>query len=390
MKLGPCLALLLSLVAAVPAPAAPQRPADDDQVLERLPVSAAERQLLSKLRSAVDTTPGFLEPALALARRYIQLGRVESDPRHFAHAEAILKPWVRPEQLSPEAMVLRATILQNRHDFKQAVDALHVALQHNPRLPQAWLTLAAVQEAQGNYPAALHSCLALSRQASALIAAVCVNSALSLSGQAESAYRRLSALVQRARGDQEESLWLKGILAELAERLGLSGQAQDWYESALNGGRSTAYLKAAYADFLLAQNRPADVLTLLNGQTRADPLLLRLTLAEQQSGDAGFGAHAETLRARFAAARARGDSTHQGDEARFALHVEHQPQRALVLAESNWNAQREPRDAMILLEAALAAHRPEAARPVLDFIRKTSLEDMRLQKLIKKIEANSL
>ena len=117
-------------------------------------------------------------------------------------------------------------------------------------------------------------------------------------------------------------------------------------------------------------------MALLREETRVDGLLLRLTLAEHEIGAPGRDAHIEELRARFAASRQRGDSLHQGEEARFLLHLADQPQAALTLAQANWAVQREPRDARILLEAALAAGAPEAARPALDWMAGTGIEDV--------------
>jgi len=62
------------------------------------------------------------------------------------------------------------------------------------------------------------------------------------------------------------------------------------------------------------------------------------------------------LKARFDAARLRGDSVHRREEARLALRLLKQPPRALQLARANWRVQKEPADARILLEAARAAH----------------------------------
>ena len=56
-----------------------------------------------------------------------------------------------------------------------------------------------------------------------------------------------------------------------------------------------------------------------------------------------------------AAAEMRGDTVHQQEEARFALHIKNDAKNALRLAGENWKVQREPRDAQIFLEAALAA-----------------------------------
>jgi hypothetical protein len=129
------------------------------------------------------------------------------------------------------------------------------------------------------------------------------------------------------------------------------------------------------------------VVALLREETRVDGLLVRLTLAEREIGALGMEAHIEELRARFAASRQRGDSLHQGEEARFLLHLADQPQAALKLAKANWAVQREPRDARILLEAALASEQPEAARPALEMLERTKLEDAALRRLANELQA---
>jgi hypothetical protein len=90
---------------------------------------------------------------------------------------------------------------------------------------------------------------------------------------------------------------------------------------------------------------------------------------------------AQTLDDRFAAARQRGDTTHRAEEARFALHLRHDPARALRLAAENYAVQREPRDARVLLEAAIAAGDPIAAQPARDWLHNSGFEDRRLRDL---------
>ncbi len=58
-----------------------------------------------------------------------------------------------------------------------------------------------------------------------------------------------------------------------------------------------------------------------------------------------------------------------------------QPEEAFRLAQSNWRVQREPRDARVLLEAAVVLRRPASAQPVLDWMVETHIEDWYLQRL---------
>jgi len=370
--------------------AEPYRPATADEVLERLPTRWESRHELRDLRQAAAGRPTDPAAAFALVRRYIELGRAESDPRYYGYAEAALAPWLRSAPPLPEALVLSATLHQGRHEFAAALADLSAALARQPRLAQAWLTRAVILEVQGDYPGALQSCLPLAKLAPPLTAATCVNSALSLSGQAASAYRRLDLAAQSLAGaEAAERQWALTALAEIAARLGRFDEAGRQFDAALAVEQRSSYLLAAYADFLLDRQRPGEVVKLLRDETRADSLLLRLALAEQRLDAPELPAHVAALSDRFAASRLRGDTTHQGDEARFRLRLSHDPQTALELAQANWTVQREPRDARILLEAALAAGGREAARGVLEALAKTGLEDIRLAELGKQLKGDA-
>jgi predicted Zn-dependent protease len=314
------------------------------------------------------------------------LGRAESDPRYYGYAEAALSPWLRIEAPSPEALTLSATLHQGRHEFKTALAELSAALARQPRLAQAWLTRAVILEVQGDYPGALRNCLPLLKLAPPLTAATCVNSALSLSGQGAAALERLDATLRDVpAGEEAERQWALTTLAEIAARLGRIDEADRQFQAALALKPRSSYLLATYADFLLDAGRPAEAAALLRDETRADGLLLRLALAEQRLDAPALAEHVQALKDRFAASRLRGDTSHQGDEARFSLHLLKQPQAALTLAQANWTVQREPRDARILLEAALAAGDRPAGLGVAEALARSGLEDVRLAELARQI-----
>jgi len=368
--------------------AQPYYPKTDNEVLEQLPARGNSWFEIRALRKRVESNPGDLPKALQLVRRYIELGRAESDPRYYGYAEAVLGPWMQTAHPVAEVLTLRATLFQNRHEFPAALDHLNKALAQQPRLAQAWLTRALILEVQGNYATALNSCLPLFKLAQPLTATVCVNSTLSLSGQLDAAYQQLKQTVQSAQTEQpQDRQWALITLAEMAERKGDAEAAEQHYRNAFELERRNGYLLGAYADFLQDHGRYDEVIKLLQNETRADGLLLRLTRAEQQLNLPEADAHKETLKARFAASRMRGDSSHQGDEARFMLHLLNKPEPALELAQINWSVQREPRDARILLEAALASGKVNhGALPTLEFLVQSRLQDARLQPLIDQLK----
>ena len=70
------------------ARAAPFVPNDDEQILERLPPrTGAEWDVIRALRAAFAADSSSAELAAELARRYLELFRVEGDPRLVAYAK---------------------------------------------------------------------------------------------------------------------------------------------------------------------------------------------------------------------------------------------------------------------------------------------------------------
>jgi predicted Zn-dependent protease len=173
-------------------------------------------------------------------------------------------------------------------------------------------------------------------------------------------------------------LWALTVQAETAERLGRATAAEAYFKDAFSLGVKDGYLTTAYADFLLEQNRPREVVEMLKDLTVIDPFMLRLTEAERKLNLDVWHAHADDLAQRFADAAARGDVVHRREEARFALRLKDDARRSLTLARANWQVQREPADALVLLEAAQAAD-PAAAKPVREWVTHNALEDVRIQ-----------
>jgi tetratricopeptide (TPR) repeat protein len=367
--------------------AIPFIPSDETQVLERLPVSGdSHARELRQLRKTLSEDPENLELATEVARRYLEVGRAESDPRYQGYAQAALRPWWEQKEPPPKVLVLRAVLRQAQHDFDAALEDLSRVLKVQPTNAQAWLTRAVILEVRGDYAGALRSCMPLIRLYNPLMTTGCISSATSLSGQAEKSYNRLrQALENSASSHAQEQLWTLTILAEMAVRLGREHEAEQHFKQALSLGLRDTYLLRAYTDFLLDQNRPVEVQALLQNDSRSDGLLLRLALAEQQLSAPTLKQHVENLRARFAENRLRSDTRHLRLEARFALHVLKDLTEALELARRNWAIQREPWDARILLEAALAAGDHKAALPVIKWVNDVHLEDERIHQLMEQL-----
>jgi len=374
----------LATGASAPARAAPFSPASDSQVLERLPFTPSDPVMreLSALRAQLARQPDALPLAVRLARGYLELGRITGDPRYTGYAQAALAPWWRLKQPPQEVLVLRATVRQRVHQFDAALADLAAALSANPRNAQARLTRATVLQVQGSYEAAREECSTLQRQVQELVWVACLANVDGVSGRLRESYVRLQAALDRQPRTQPELRgWVVTSLAEMATRADMPEAAQSHFREALTLDANDNYLLGAYADFLLDHGQPQEVVRLLQDKTRADPMLLRYALALKAQHSRELRAQVEQLRDRFAASRLRGDRVHLREEARFTLHLLDDPLAALRLAQENWQVQKEPADARILLEAALAAHDAAATSAVGQWLKTSRVEDVQLSRL---------
>ena len=364
IQFPPLAAFVLALVLGAAAVAAPFVPESDAVVLESLPEKGDPALVaLRRMRTELAARPDDPARALDVARRALDAGRTRGDPRFLGQAQAALAPWWTGDGVPPPMLLLRATVKQSQHDFAGALADLDRLLAARPTDAQARLTRADVLTAVGRYADARADCAVLARFASPLVVAACDATPASLSGAAATAYETLVAAPLRASDDAAVREWALTVAAELAARRGDHAAAEAHFAAALALDPHDAYLKGAYADFLLDRGRAREVVALLRADTRNDALLLRLALAEARLPDAraSYEAHRADLVARFDAARQRGDSTHRREEARFRLDVQNDAKAALALARDNWSVQREAADLRILVDAARAMNDAGAA-----------------------------
>lgn len=398
------LALIALLLASV-AQAAPYRPATDAEIVERLPAgrpSAEQRRQAIQLREQMAATPAqrdaALPQALALAHAAVLRARAAGDPRELGQAQALLAAWWDLPTPPPAVRLLRAYVAQYQHRFDVALLDLD-ALLKDSRAPtqlraQAELSRATLLQLRGRWTEARGSC---ERLAADLVSGpevpqlgqICLAELDSLSGQTDAAETQLARI---ARQPQAPQAWLQLLRGELAERRG-DVRAEALYRQSLQAEPSI-YTRAALADWLLARQRWQDAASVLlaHGDARdptparlPDALLLRLVIAWQGSANVQATDARKELRGRFDAAAQRGDTSHSRELARWFLDIEPDPHQALKQALMNWEQQREPADALLLLRAASASGAPAALaaqgrQSLAQFQRQTGFSDQRWQR----------
>ena len=372
------------------AAAAPFTPRHDAAVLETLPgkpgdPAAAE---LRRLRASVAAAPTDAGAAALLARRFFDLAMAEGDPRYVGYAAAVLRPWPETGAAPVEILVLHGMLRQYRHDFARALADFDLALNADPGNFAARAWRAAILMVQADYAGVRRECALLAPYATELQAVACTAYLDATIGNARTAYARLSAALARSGGiDADRELWIQTRLAEMAWRTGELAAAERHFRAGLGLGVDDNFILAAYADFLLEQGRAAEVMPLLKGWARSDTLLLRLALAARKLTLAEAEKYVRALGDRFADAALRGEKLHLQDEARYLLELKGDARGALAAASENYRTQREPRDAEILLRAALAARDQGTAAPALIWLESSGFEGPQIRELAAKVKA---
>ncbi|MBI5717978.1 MAG: hypothetical protein HZC37_09865 [Burkholderiales bacterium] len=386
VRLG-CLVACFGALQASAAQAQPRTPSADSEVLERVPARANDSgaRALATLREAWRRDPADAEVASALARHCLALFSADGDPRHLGCGQAALGHWWKLPAPPPALRTLRAVVLQFSHKFDAALADLDAVLQADPQSHEAWLWRAAILMVRARHAEARRACEQAAALTTPLAAIGCRAQVDALTGAAAAAAEALrEGLAQHGRegaateATVAERVWVLTRLAEIEERRGQPQAAEAAYREALALDGRDFYLHAAYADFLLDQDRPGDAKALLAGRERVDVLLLRLAIATQRLREPAAARHRRELAARFEAARRLGDALHEKEEARFMLELQGDARRALELASHNFTLQREPADVRVLLEAALAARDKAAAAPALAWLADSRIEAPRL------------
>lgn len=377
------LSLSLSLAFGL-AQAAPYTPANDADIVERLPGRASDPAIrrVESLRKQLAARPDDTDLRIEIARRYFDMAMAQGDPRYVGYASAAIAPLAKTapanSNVSAQAdyFLVLGLIQQFSHQFEPALVNLAKASQLNPKSADPLLWRSAIFMVQARYPEALVECQRATPLADPLLGLGCSAYVQATNGELDPAFEKLATAVKAApQAAPELLLWQSTRLAEMAWRLERFDTAEAYFKNALKQGVTDQFLLGAYADFLLARQRPGEVISLLTDWERSDILLLRLALAGKATDDKRSVNWAAQLRDRFAAAALRGDRLHEQEAARFELDIESNAAKALTLASANYNIQKEPRDAEILMRAALAAKQAKTAQVAMDWLRSSRYQD---------------
>ncbi len=259
---GACAIALLAVAQA--APVAGFRPADGNTVVLVLGDRTAERQL-SRLRAAVDRNPGDPELAVSYATALIETGHRSGAERYYGWAENLLRP-LAMESSDPGILMPYADMLQYRHEFAASEGVLTRVLSRQPGDGTARLARAQARLALGNARGAAGDCLLAARSIDPLAASACMAQARGMLGDPGPALELVQQALRSVSSTDDVRSYASGIAAELADKTGQPELAERWYLEALRTAGWRHFPALAYADFLIARNRPAEALAVLTSR----------------------------------------------------------------------------------------------------------------------------
>ncbi|MEO6950384.1 MAG: hypothetical protein ABI321_01120 [Polyangia bacterium] len=349
---------------------APFSPHDDSEVLERVPAGAAQSQV-RRLEAKLARTPNDLGVATQLVRLHLATARRAGDARLLSYAEAALAPWWELPDPPPEALLLRATIEQMRHEFASALVDLDKLVALTPNDPQPWLTRASVLGVLSRYDEARASCEKLRGLTRAIVEVVCKARIDGVSGHAPEAVTALTSALTVREGDPAEVSRARSVRGEILLYAGDARAAEADLKAVVDADADDVYSRGLLSDLLLDAHREAEVMKLVSAEEVNEVVLLRRAIAAKRLQTADAAALSERLHASTESLRERGDVTRQREEARLLLEVDGDAARALPVAVASWKVQHEPWDARVLLESAAIVGDAAAAAPAAEWARAT-------------------
>ncbi|CAN5325515.1 hypothetical protein BH23VER1_BH23VER1_05140 [soil metagenome] len=329
-------------------------------------VTVAGAVLLGSLAISCPGAPDpGLPPAVAAsqATALVHQSRQGGGSRMLEKAVEILAPWQTCADVPVDIRLARATLSQSLHRFEAALGDLDAVVREDPQNGQAWLTKLAVHLVLGQYPEAAGAVDRLPSSLPPLVRVTAEVSVQRVAGDANRCYESLAASLAKSSAISPTiRCWSATLLAEIAVQLNRPDQARELFEEGLAANPSDHYTRVAYAEFLLDRNRREDVRQLVAATPNPSPdLRLLASLATGTEADA--------------------TELHGAMLSRYQLATG-KLEQALATAALNWRLQKEPRDAKALMDAALAADLPQAALPVLEWVRQTGIRHAELNPLV--------
>jgi len=368
------------------------KPASPDQVLATLSGGFGGSDAangLSALRDARRKNPKSVVNALALTDELLKIGRSTGLPRFYGEAEAVLAPWWQEKTPPTDVLLRRANIYQFNHQFGLALQDLEVYLRANPTDSNARLMEATINMIIGRYAQAKHSCGALPAGRNSVVRTVCGLAASAMLGNSKTNFTIMTSMFASslASANVSKSLsrgslsdvdkYIKTVTADMALQLNATKTAQKELMEIYQSDPADRFNAINLTDVFLDQNRYLEASRVVCQFEGIQAAVLRCARAMRILDPLRFRELVGRIASEVKADTQRGTSVHQREAAYFYLYLNDDPSQALMAAKQNFELQKEPIDARLLLESAFASGKFFEASSALRWMEETSYKHER-------------
>ena len=402
---GVLIAALLWLSVAHSTAAAQERfrPSDAAVVLPTSVHAASGRQnSLRDLDKAWRAQPQNLPASLAYARAVFTLGLKEGDLRWYGSAKAALTPWWTAADLPADAYFLRGLVKQGFHDFPGGLQDINRAIALEPGRAELWSWRFALHLLLADMAAAQKDINEIGRLFGEEEAQVYRAVLLYRTGQPLPAVDMLSRAIRLAKNQDASSQdWLGFHLGEAHRVAGQPARALEVWGQRLQASPQSHLIRLSMADLLNQQGqyRQAKRVALFiagpdsaNAPTSTasvtDALLMQAVLASRGLKDPDESRLASQLQARLASQALRQEALIERPKLIYQIAYGRDVKAGLALSMDNWQLQKEPPDALLFVQAALALGQALAAEPVVSWAEKTGYQEPSLTLLLAQLKAH--
>jgi len=394
---------LLGLVVALSPVAAQERyrPSEVAVVLSASVHAASGRQnSLRALDKAWRAQPQNLPAALAYARAVFTLGLTEGDLRWYGSAKASLTPWWTAADLPAEAYFLRGLVKQGFHDFKDGLQDINRAIALEPARAEFWSWRFALHLLLADMTAAQKDIDEIGRLFGSEEAQVYRAVLFYRTGQPLPAVALLSQAIRSVNHQDASSQdWLGFHLGEAHRVSGQPAKALAVWGQRLKASPQSHLIRLSLADLLNQQGQYRQALTIAmaatgsgnvqnSTATMTDALLTQAVLASRGLKDPDERRLASQLEARLQSQALRQEALIERPKLIYQIAYGRDVKAGLALSIDNWQLQKEPPDALLFLQAALALGQAHAAEPVVSWAEKTGYTDPQLTPLLAQLKAH--
>ncbi len=348
---------------------------------------------LRALDKAWRAQPQDLIAALPYARAVLTLDLNEGDLRWFGSAKAAMAPWWKKPDLPAEGYFLRGLVKQGFHDFNAGLQDINRAIELEPGRAEFWSWRFALHLLLADMVAVQQDVDQIDRLVGKAEADIYRGIIWYRTGQSAKAVQILRRAIQSPNyQDATSQDWLAFHLGEAYRVDGQSSQAIAVWGQRLKSSSQSHLLRLSLADL---HNQQADFLQAkkvamnqIDTQSMTDALLMQALIASRGLKDADETLLANQMEARVKVQAMRQESLIERPKLIYQISYGVDVAAGLALSIENWKLQKEPPDAILFVQAALALGQAQSALPVVTWADQTGYTEPQLKLLLKQLKAH--